>query len=143
MERVGAATFQVLVELQQVAAWRVHLSVEASVDRLLEGREPATQLRSWDAAAVTAAAAAARGLGGDDDGAAAAAVKVLVEFATGAAEAQALALAQEAGDTVDRLLREQQLKRQGGGGGNKRARGGDDDDGGQLLPSPRRQRYIV
>ena len=37
--------FKCLVELLGYDQWRVHLSVDASVDALLAGRQPHTQLR--------------------------------------------------------------------------------------------------
>lgn len=65
LERGGAAVFQVLVELQSRARWRVHLSVEGSVDALLAGARADAHVRSGFEAA---AAAGSGGSGTDADG---------------------------------------------------------------------------
>ncbi|GAB4817298.1 hypothetical protein N2152v2_004344 [Parachlorella kessleri] len=47
-ERCGAPTFSTLVEVLSQNRWRVHMSVARSVDAILAGREPVTQLRWYD-----------------------------------------------------------------------------------------------
>ena len=44
-ERRGAPAFSTLVEVVNYGVWRVHHSVARSVDDILAGRQPATQLR--------------------------------------------------------------------------------------------------
>ena len=44
-ERKGAPCFSTLVEVLGYARWRVHLNVARSVDALLAGEQPVTQLR--------------------------------------------------------------------------------------------------
>lgn len=44
-ERKGAPTFTALVEVLSWNKWRLHLNVAASVDAMLEGKVPYTQLR--------------------------------------------------------------------------------------------------
>ncbi|GAB4817301.1 hypothetical protein N2152v2_004347 [Parachlorella kessleri] len=43
-----APTFSTLVEVLSQSRWRVHMSVARSVDAILAGREPVTQLRWYD-----------------------------------------------------------------------------------------------
>ena len=44
-ERKGAPCFSTLVEVLSYARWRVHPNVACSVDALLAGEQPVTQLR--------------------------------------------------------------------------------------------------
>ena len=44
-ERKGAPCFSTLVEVLGYARWRVHLNVARSIDALLAGEQPVTQLR--------------------------------------------------------------------------------------------------
>jgi hypothetical protein len=109
-ERAGPPVFQVLVELQGAARWRVHLSVAASVDKLLAGGAADAHVRSWSLASATAAPAAAAAA----VGAAAAGGEggILVEFETTEAARRAAAMASE-------------LSAAAGGGGGSNRDGGD------------------
>jgi hypothetical protein len=70
LERAGAAVFPLLVELQDLASWRLHLSVEASVDAQLQGRAADAHVREWDEAGTEGSGSG--GGGGGSVGAAAA-----------------------------------------------------------------------
>lgn len=48
MERKGAPTFSMLIEILSYNTWRIHTDVAASVDAMLAGRTPATQVRRWE-----------------------------------------------------------------------------------------------
>lgn len=48
MERKGAPTFSMLIEILSYNMWRIHTDVAASVDAMLAGGTPATQLRRWE-----------------------------------------------------------------------------------------------
>jgi len=45
LERQAPPTFSVAVEMLSIGVWRVHTDVASAVDSLLQGAEPATQLR--------------------------------------------------------------------------------------------------
>jgi hypothetical protein len=160
LERAGSAAFQVLIELQAVARLRVHLSVDASVDRLLRGGEADAHVRSWAAGGVAAAArrllapgggGAGGGEGeGGEGGGGAGGLRLVVTFETEGAEAQAQALSREA-DRAVRAAAEQEKGRRrmsgggtgGGGRAGKRRRAaaeGEGDGGEGSMPPLQRQR---
>ncbi|OUS42326.1 hypothetical protein BE221DRAFT_102832 [Ostreococcus tauri] len=57
LEREGPPTFTIAVEMLDVGTWRVHTDVAASVDALLAGQSPMTELRTLNAdGSVTAEA---------------------------------------------------------------------------------------
>jgi DNA polymerase III delta prime subunit len=45
LERAGPPTFTIAVEMLDISTWRVHTDVAASVDALLAGQSPTTELR--------------------------------------------------------------------------------------------------
>eukprot|EP00871_Galdieria_phlegrea_P004002 jgi/Galph1/4602/GphlegSOOS_G3245.1 len=48
LERRASSTFDISVEMQQSCSWRIHLSIEHSVDKILQGYKPILQERIID-----------------------------------------------------------------------------------------------
>jgi hypothetical protein len=123
LERAGAATFTLLLELTTRSSWRLHMDVEHSVDRLLADKQ-AQQLQQKQSA--SSSSSSSRGhlmlqpltqvrrsvVRGDGQ------QQLLVRFESTAAAAKMLAWAAKLADAGA-----------GGGGGGD----GDDDDDGSLF----------
>ena len=72
LERKAPPTFEIAVEMQQRQSWTIHESVADTVDTLLRGRQPLTQVRTTDengkVTITRESPVGVRGIGGDGAG---------------------------------------------------------------------------